>query len=71
MDFAWDDEQAAFRATVRHFLADNLEADWETLAHGPASEAQTKFSKVFCAARAIAIPPTPSPASAAVGFTPK
>ena len=49
MDFAWSEEQAAFRATVREFLADNLEADWETLAHGPASEAQTKFSRVFCA----------------------
>lgn len=49
MDFAWDEEQAAFQSTVRAFLADNLASDWETLAHGPASEAQTKFSKVFCA----------------------
>jgi alkylation response protein AidB-like acyl-CoA dehydrogenase len=49
MDFAWDEEQAAFRSTVRAFLADNLAADWEKLAHGPASEAQTKFSRVFCA----------------------
>jgi alkylation response protein AidB-like acyl-CoA dehydrogenase len=49
MDFAWDEEQAAFRSTVRAFLADNLPPDWETLAHGPASEEQTTFSKVFCA----------------------
>jgi alkylation response protein AidB-like acyl-CoA dehydrogenase len=49
VDFAWDEEQAAFRSTVRAFLADNLASDWETLAHGPASEAQTKFSRVFCA----------------------
>jgi alkylation response protein AidB-like acyl-CoA dehydrogenase len=49
MDFAWDQEQAAFRARVREFLAENLASDWETIAHGPASEAQTKFSRVFCA----------------------
>ena len=49
MDFAWDEEQAVFRSTVRAFLADNLPSDWETLAHGPASPDQTRFSKVFCA----------------------
>jgi alkylation response protein AidB-like acyl-CoA dehydrogenase len=49
MDFAWDDEHAAFRETVRDFLAANLPANWEQLAHGPASGAQTKFSKEFCA----------------------
>jgi alkylation response protein AidB-like acyl-CoA dehydrogenase len=49
MDFAWDKEQAAFRTTVRDFLAANLPADWEKLAHGPGSAAQTKFSKEFCA----------------------
>ena len=49
MDFAWDQEQAAFRSTVRNFLDVNLPADWESLAHGPGSEAQTKFSKEFCA----------------------
>jgi alkylation response protein AidB-like acyl-CoA dehydrogenase len=49
MDFSWDEDQAAFRSTVRAFLVDNLASDWETFAHGPASEAQTKFSKVFCA----------------------
>jgi alkylation response protein AidB-like acyl-CoA dehydrogenase len=49
MEFAWDEEHAAFRQTVRDFLRDNLPADWEQLAHGPASAEQTKFSKEFCA----------------------
>jgi alkylation response protein AidB-like acyl-CoA dehydrogenase len=49
MDFAWDQQQAAFRSTVRDFLTVNLPSDWERLAHGPGSEAQTKFSKEFCA----------------------
>lgn len=54
MDFAWDETQAAFRATVRSFLEANLPLDWEQQAHGPASEAQTKFSKEFCAKLAAA-----------------
>jgi alkylation response protein AidB-like acyl-CoA dehydrogenase len=54
MDFAWDDKQAAFRSTVRDFLAANLPRDWESLAHGPGSEAQTRFSKEFCAKLASA-----------------
>lgn len=49
MDFEWDDEQAAFRCRVRDFLEANLPADWEKLAHGPGSDAQTRFSKEFCA----------------------
>lgn len=49
MNFDWDIEQQAFRATVRAFLAANLPADWESLAHGPGSEAQSTFSKKFCA----------------------
>lgn len=48
MDFDWDPEQRAFRATVREFLASHLPPDWETQAHGPASEAQSAFSKTFC-----------------------
>ena len=50
MDFSWDSEQQAFRSTVRDFLAANLPSDWESLAHGPGSEAQSAFSKTFCAA---------------------
>jgi alkylation response protein AidB-like acyl-CoA dehydrogenase len=49
MDFAWDDRQAVFRLTVRDFLSANLPLDWERLAHGPGSDAQTRFSKEFCA----------------------
>jgi len=48
MDFNWDVEQQAFRSTVRGFLAANLPADWESLAHGPGSEVQSTFSKRFC-----------------------
>jgi alkylation response protein AidB-like acyl-CoA dehydrogenase len=49
MDFAWDEQQAAFRSIVRDFLTANLPAGWERIAHGPGSEAQTQFSKEFCA----------------------
>jgi alkylation response protein AidB-like acyl-CoA dehydrogenase len=48
MEFGWDDRQRAFRATVREFLAANLPPDWETIADGPGSHAQSKFSKTFC-----------------------
>lgn len=54
MDFSWDDEQRAFRATVRDFLAAHLPKDWESLAHGPGTEWQTTFSKQFCGALADA-----------------
>jgi len=54
MEFEWDVEQQGFRATVRAFLAANLPADWENLAHGPGSEAQSTFSKKFCGALAKA-----------------
>jgi alkylation response protein AidB-like acyl-CoA dehydrogenase len=49
MDFAWSQEQAAFRSSIREFLATHLPADWESVAHGPGSEAQTRFSREFCA----------------------
>lgn len=49
MDFSWNAGQQAFRAAVRAFLAKNLPPDWEQLAHGPGSAAQTAFSKTFCA----------------------
>jgi len=54
MDFNWTQEQQDFRATVRAFLAANLPDNWEELAHGPGSEAQTVFSKQFCGALAEA-----------------
>jgi alkylation response protein AidB-like acyl-CoA dehydrogenase len=54
MEFDWDPEQQAFRSTVRAFLAAHLPGDWESLAHGPASESQSTFSKRFCAQLAAA-----------------
>jgi alkylation response protein AidB-like acyl-CoA dehydrogenase len=48
MDFDWTPEQLSFRATVRSFLAEHLPSDWETLAHGPASEMQSVFASDFC-----------------------
>lgn len=54
MEFDWDDEQRSFRSTVRAFLALNLPANWEDLAHGPGSEEQSIFSKKFCGALAQA-----------------
>lgn len=49
MDFHWNQEQQDFRAVVQDFLATHLPADWETMAHGPGSAAQSEFSKRFCA----------------------
>jgi alkylation response protein AidB-like acyl-CoA dehydrogenase len=49
MDFDWDSEQRAFRATVRDFLATHLPPDWEARAHGPGSRSQADFCKHFCA----------------------
>ncbi|HMN43630.1 MAG TPA: acyl-CoA dehydrogenase family protein [Povalibacter sp.] len=54
MDFTWDVDQQAFRATVREFLATHLPPDWEAMAHGPGSPSQTAFSKKFCAGLAQA-----------------
>jgi alkylation response protein AidB-like acyl-CoA dehydrogenase len=48
MDFDWDSQQRAFRSSVRAFLAAHLPPDWEALAHGPGSHAQSTFSKQFC-----------------------
>lgn len=48
MDFSWDEQQRAFRATVQEFLAAHLPRDWESLAHGPGTQWQSHFSKQFC-----------------------
>ncbi len=48
MEFAWNSEQEAFRATVRQVIKDKLPEDWEHIAHGPASKEQTVFAKKFC-----------------------
>lgn len=63
MDFAWNNEQQAFRQSVREFLDNNLPDNWEALAHGPGSEAQTTFSREFCgklAAAGLLIPHWPA-----------
>lgn len=52
MDFRWDEEQKAFRQRIRDFLTRHLPKDWEQMAHGPGSAAQTAFSRQFCAALA-------------------
>jgi alkylation response protein AidB-like acyl-CoA dehydrogenase len=54
MDFAWTEEQVAFRATVRAFLEAHLPPNWEQLAHGPGSPEQTRFSKEFAGRLALA-----------------
>ncbi|TAL02741.1 MAG: acyl-CoA dehydrogenase [Rhodospirillaceae bacterium] len=48
MEFDWDAEQQGFRAKLRAFIAENLPADWENLAHGPGTSEQSIFSKKFC-----------------------
>ncbi len=54
MEFDWNQQQRDFRATVRAFLDANLPDNWEEIAHGPGSSAQTTFSKQFCGALADA-----------------
>ena len=54
MNFDWDSEQQSFRATVKEFLSAHLPADWDAMAHGPASKWQSDFSKQFCADLAAA-----------------
>jgi alkylation response protein AidB-like acyl-CoA dehydrogenase len=49
MNFDWSADQLEFRSTVRSFLGAHLPPDWESIAHGPASESQSAFSKKFCA----------------------
>src|SRR5579862_5396055 len=49
MNFDWSPEHLAFRKRVQDFLAEHLPADWEERAHhGPGSEEQTIFSRLFC-----------------------
>jgi alkylation response protein AidB-like acyl-CoA dehydrogenase len=49
MEFAWTDEQEAFRAKLHAFLQANLPDDWEEFSkHGPASPDLTEFARTFC-----------------------
>jgi alkylation response protein AidB-like acyl-CoA dehydrogenase len=53
MEFGWTPEELAHRARVRAVLDRTLPDDWEAISvHGPGSDAQTAFSKVFCPALA-------------------
>lgn len=63
MNFDWTDFHRDFRKRIRDFLAANLPANWDELAHhGPGSEEQTHFSRQFCgklAAEGLLIPHWP------------
>jgi alkylation response protein AidB-like acyl-CoA dehydrogenase len=49
MDFDWTIEHRAFREKLRAFLAAELPANWESIAHhGPGSAEITAFSRKFC-----------------------
>jgi alkylation response protein AidB-like acyl-CoA dehydrogenase len=49
MDFDWTDEETAFRARLRDYLAHTLPDEWERFSqHGPASPALTKYAETFC-----------------------
>jgi alkylation response protein AidB-like acyl-CoA dehydrogenase len=49
MEFGWSADEKAHRERVRGVLARALPPDWEEISvHGPGSDAQTAFSKVFC-----------------------
>lgn len=53
MEFGWTADEAAHRARVREVLDRMLPADWEAISvHGPGSDEQTAYSKVFCPALA-------------------
>jgi alkylation response protein AidB-like acyl-CoA dehydrogenase len=64
MDFVWTDDDRAFRARVRAFLASELPASWAEISrHGPGSREQTEFSLEFCpklAAAGLLVPHWPA-----------
>lgn len=50
MEFGWSLDEVAHRARIRDVLGELLPADWEQVSvHGPGSDAQTAFSREFCA----------------------
>ncbi|WP_121062489.1 acyl-CoA dehydrogenase family protein [Chachezhania antarctica] len=63
MDFTWTEDDAAYRARIKDFLARELPANWDEIArHGPGSPEQTEFSLEFCpklAAEGLLIPHWP------------
>ena len=64
MNFDWSQEDQAFRARVRDFLARELPPQWPELSrHGPGSPEQTRFSRMFCprlAAQGLLVPHWPT-----------
>ncbi len=64
MDFDWTEEDRAFRARVRDFLARELPPDWPEISrHGPGSAEVTAFSLEFCpklAAAGLLVPHWPA-----------
>ena len=53
MEFAWSDEQEAYRRRVRDFIDRMIPGDWwENYAFGMGSEKQLAFSRIFCPALA-------------------
>lgn len=53
MEFAWSDEERAFREELRAFLAERLPPDWDAVAQaGPGSDAQVAFARALCPALA-------------------
>jgi alkylation response protein AidB-like acyl-CoA dehydrogenase len=53
MEFGWTADEAAHRDRVRDVLDQMLPPDWEaTSVHGPGSDQQTAFSRIFCPALA-------------------
>ena len=64
MHFDWTDEDRAYRARIRDFLARELPADWPAIQReGPGSRAQTDFSREFCprlAAEGLLVPHWPA-----------
>ena len=53
MEFGWSDDDLAFRAELRAFLAETLPPDWDEIAKGgPGSDEQVAFSRRFCPALA-------------------
>ncbi|KQS03714.1 acyl-CoA dehydrogenase [Sphingomonas sp. Leaf357] len=50
MEFGWTEEEQAHRRRIRTLLDETLPPDWDEISlHGPGSDAQTAYSKEFCA----------------------
>jgi alkylation response protein AidB-like acyl-CoA dehydrogenase len=50
VEFDWADDDSSFREALREFLEQTLPEDWEEISrHGPGSDAQSSFSREFCA----------------------